>query len=265
MILRIVKRDFYLAQFRMMRDTRYDSYRSWIQSILQSNSLESFKNSPTGDYNSIVEHRDSPWGEQFYDCICREFQLTDEEILAYCTKNDSKGNGQLTAYRFGICSANSIKYVYHANLILKHMQELQESSVRIVEIGGGYGGLAIALLHYAPKYNIQIKEYNLIDLEEAVKLQEFYLKEQLGDISIFQFHDASTFGSNIQGNDLYLIGIYSLGELLYDTQTSYIETLFPKVNHGFLDWNEKERELPKNCIRVPERPLTGTHNHFVYF
>lgn len=233
--------------------------------MINTNSLDSFKYSPNHEYNYVVEHRDSPWGEQFYDLIRKEFQLTDEEIFSFCTKNDAKGNGELISYSFGKCSANSIKYVYHANLILKHLQELQESPVRIAEIGGGYGGLAIALLHYAPKYSIEIKEYNLVDLEEAIKLQELYLKDQLGDISMFQFHDAISFGSTIQGSDLYLIGIYSLGEFMYDIQTEYINTLFPKVSHGFLNWNERARELPKECIRMPERPLTGPHNHFIYF
>jgi hypothetical protein len=246
-------------------DHRYDQYRKWIQNIIDSKSIASFKYSPNHEYNSIVEHRDSPWGEKFYILIKVEFGLSDEAILSFCRKNDEKGNAEVIQYSFGKCSANSIKYVYHAHLVLKYMQELQISSVNIVEIGGGYGGLAIAMLHYAPSFNIHIKQYNLIDLVEAVKLQELYLQDILGDISLFKFHDAMNFGSTVEGNDNFLIGVYSLGEFLENIQNEYIQTLFPKVSHGFLNWNGKPKDLHRECKRMTERPLTGEDNHFVYF
>ncbi len=246
-------------------DTRYDQYRNWIQHIIDTNSIQSFKNSPNHEYNAIVEHKDSPWGVSFYSLIKSEFGLSDEDILSFCSKNDKNGGGEIRKYDFGICSANSVKYVYHAHLVLKHMKELQLSSVNIVEIGGGYGGLALAILHYAPNFNITVTQYNMIDLKEAILLQELYLKDVLGDISIFKFHDAITYGSEVEGTDNYLVAIYSLGELLTDMQTEYINTLFPKTSHGFLNWNEKPRDLPKECVRMPERPLTGNDNHFVYF
>jgi len=246
-------------------DSRYDVYREWVSEVVKSSSLDTFKYSPNWEYNKVVEHRDYEWGEAFYMLLQEDFGLSSEAILDFCKKNDAKGNPERIEHSFGSYSANSLKYVYHAHLILKHMKELGKSSVSVVEIGGGYGGLALALLHYAPTFAITIQEYNLIDFEEVLKLQQLYLQEMIGNTSIFKFHNAMSYGDSIEGENHFLIGIYSIGEFLETIQTQYIETLFPKVAHGFLIWNEKPRDLPKACVRLPERPLTGPHNHFVYF
>lgn len=246
-------------------DPRYDVYRGWISSVLNTTDMKNFKYSPNHEYNAIVEHRDSPWGEDFYNLICSEFNVSNEDILDFCNKNDSIGGAELIQHTFGKCSVNSVKYVYHAHLILKHMAELNISPVSIVEIGGGYGGLALAILHYAKKFNVTIQEYNIVDLDEACKLQEAYLRLFVEDMSMFKFHSAYEYGKTINKDNLYLIGVYSIGEFLYDIQTQYINILFPKASHGFMDWNERPRDLPKQCVRMAERPLTGPHNHFIYF
>ncbi len=246
-------------------DSRYNNYRNYIKQLVDSRDLTNFKNSMDGEYNIIVEHKDSKWGEDFYRLIKAEFNISDDIISDFCKKNDSIGNPQKIQHSFGSCSVNSIKYIYHANLILDHFKSLSLSNIRVVEIGGGYGGLALALEYFSQNYNLSITEYNIIDLDEAIKLQELYLKIQLGDISKYRFHNAANYGELIPAGNLYLIGIYSIGEFLKEIQDEYINKLFPKVDHGFIIWNEKPKHIPKLLIREPERPLTGPFNHFIYF
>jgi hypothetical protein len=247
-----------------MAYTDYVGLRNCVREILATNNISDFKDK--NEINAIFEHKNYSWGNIFYDLIKSEFTLTDDEIVDFCKKNDTIGKPEIQTYSFGNVAANSIKYVYHANLALKHMKSIGKNKVNIVEIGGGYGGMALAMFHYSNKYDIEIESYNLIDLPELIGLQDLYLKSTCRDYSRVKFYSAFEYGSNIRLDNLYLIGVYSLGELDVSTQMKYIEHLFPKVSHGFLIWNAVPyTKLGKDEMRVPERPLTGPHNQFIYF
>lgn len=86
------------------------------------------------------------------------------------------------------------------------------------------------------------------------------------DTSIFTFYSTFTFGNEIPHKNMYILAIYSLGELEVGLKQQYIETLFPKIDHGFIIWNAPPL-LPfhKQERITPEVPLTGQHNTFIYF
>lgn len=242
----------------------YTEFRSFVQSVIDTKDISNFKSSDV--FSAILEHKHCPWGQKFYEILRAETTISDEELLAFCNQNDAIGMPQRQTYSFGTGSSNSIKYAYHANLVLKHMKSLGIAQTPVVEIGGGYGGMAFAMNHFAPRYGITITDYFLLDFPELCALQQMYLNQVCTDSSKFQYHSTFQFGDEILNHNLYVIGIYSLGELTPDLKQTYLERLFPKVDHGFLIWNSPPYiPLQKHETIVPEVPLTGPHNSFIYF
>lgn len=241
----------------------YHGYMNFIEEVLSTNDLTNFKSSDV--YRAILEHVSKEQGLEYYTLIKNEFQLSDETIYTYCKQNDSVGNPVLQEFPFGKSSPTSLRYVYHSNLILKYIDTLGKSSVKIVEMGGGYGGLYLAIQFFAKHYKTQIFQYSIIDLVPALKLQEKYLTQQ-NMCNNITFHNADTFGETIQDTDNFLIAAYSFAEIHESLQIKYKNFFFPKVQHGFILWNiEPIQHVPFNCRVETERPLTGPHNRFLFF
>ena len=75
-----------------------------------------------------------------------------------------------------ICG-NNIEYIYESFQIIKQFQKLNLNDINIIEIGGGYGGLAFYLINICKKFNININSYTIFDIPEANTLQTKYFNE----------------------------------------------------------------------------------------
>ena len=243
----------------------YNQYREFIGSIVAKQQLDSFKRNTT--YNEILEHVSREQGQVYYDLCKEEFQLADNDILSFATLNDSLGDPVKENYIFGSVSPSSLRYVYHSHTILKYLQFLDKKQYSIVEIGGGYGGLAIAVSHYSSKFGITINEYNICDLDVVIKLQEMYIKQACKDTNIYKFHDASTYGTTIESENLFLISCYAFSEINMIHQQRYLNFLFPKITSGFIIWNTNYYDFGRKTYIQEERPQTHPDkiNKFVYF
>jgi hypothetical protein len=145
------------------------------------------------------------------------------------------------------------------------LKSLSLPSIDIVEVGGGYGGLCMALHFLSNMYGLTLNSYTIIDLLTVTKLQSLYISSTMPTIKV-QTVDAATFGSTIETKNLYLISNYCFSELTRSYQENYIHTLFPKVSHGFMAWNA----IPLYNFGFPvqeeeEVPKTGAHNQILYF
>ena len=245
-------------------DTKYKQYVDIINSVLQNDNLNGFKS--TREYREIVETLEGPHGNLYYECLKNIF--SNDVILEFCNKNDSIGS-PIKYYINGLnssVSSVSLRYLFHAYLSLKHMQSLGISSVNIVEIGCGYGGLCVAVDYVSKIMNITITSYTCIDLDSPLKLQEKY-------IGLFKtyfpvkFHSASTFGSAISGTNNFLISNYCFSEIGPEFRQKYIETLIPKVSNGFMTWNYiPVYNFGKELIKVEREIPQDRHlNFYVYF
>jgi len=144
---------------------------------------------------------------------------------------------------------------------------LNISSVDIVELGGGYGGLCLAVHYFASKYNVRIKSYTIVDLTNPIKLQELYISKVNPSLKV-SYVDANTYGENISQKDMFLISNYCFSEISSEHQKQYVEKLFPKVSHGFITWNFIPVYNFKQDLKVEaEYPQTSTsgNNKYVYF
>lgn len=112
---------------------------------------------------------------------CEEYWRIIKPLLSpedYELANDSlRGGGRLLAVEPDILATRaSIEYAYMTSRL-----EAFEPFRRVVEIGGGYGGLARAVLAKYPGVR-----YTLIDLPEVLDVQRFFLDDKLERVSFLE-------------------------------------------------------------------------------
>jgi hypothetical protein len=246
-----------------MADINYSSYVNYIENITGTKNLVNFKTNP--NYTWVLEHVSPSQGFEYLQQIRQKTSLTENEIREFCALNDSVGNPNKSYFGFMDASPSSLRYTLHAHLILTHLKSLHLPSNDIVEIGGGYGGLALAIYHYAKHYDVSINSYTIIDLPSITKLQDLYISSVMPSANVTTV-DATTFGASISKDNLFLISNYCYSEISRDFQEKYRVTLFPKVTHGFITWNMIPIYNFGFSFRDEEEyPKTGQYNRYVYF
>jgi hypothetical protein len=257
----------------------YDSYLKYVQTITFDNINQSnFKNN--SEYNGILEHVSREQGLNYLKLINVEFSdITVEQIVEFSIINDRYGkpkkevsislnNTEIQA------SATSIRYIYHALLILKHYK--YNTSSEIVEVGCGYGGLFLAVCFFSRILNIKIDKYYFIDLPHVCNLINNYLLINKHNISInYEIHGSNNFENKISNNNLFFISNYCFTEINEEYRNNYIKYLLPNVSCGFMVWQtvfgfniENAYKLFKVKNITEELPQTASiqhKNYFVYF
>lgn len=230
----------------------YDNYLRAISQV--TTKYDSFKSNP--DYMGVLEHVSQSFGEEYLHLLRSEFGMTNQKILQFCDINDSFGN----PLRYSIgnlekqVSPTSLRYLYHASLILKHAGH----SSRFVEVGGGYGGLFLAITFLCDHV---IEEYHIVDLDEALRLQKLVLSDHPN----VHYHSCTTFGDEVP-NGCFFISNYCFSEINSQYREGYTKSLLPRCTKGFLAWNSiQPYDFGKQIVFEIERPLTFTGNYFVYF
>lgn len=249
-------------------DDIYARYSQYVEYICHTKDLSNFKNN--SNYTYMLEHVQKDQGELYLQLILSNTNINEKEIIDFCSKNDALGNTTRQIYNIESSSISvsptSLRYIYHAHLILTHIKTTNKPTTDIVEVGGGYGGLCLAIHHFAPKYEVAINSYRICDLTFIICLQQLYLNAVDPSLKV-EFVDAIHHGENINCNDLFLVSNYCFSEISEENQKSYIEKLFPKVSHGFIAWNHIPLYDFGFCAQVePEVPCTGGPlNKYVYF
>jgi len=235
----------------------YKIYENYVKNTL--NDISNFKNNK--EYTYMLEHVSFEQGKEYMKFIINKFNLSKEEIISFCVKNDSIGNPQKYNYFFITCSPTSLRYVLHSLLILEYIKKLNLDNINIVEVGGGYGGLCLAMYHFAYKFDLKFK-YTIIDLKYPSLLQSKYLKLHSIDVNCVE-----PYGENLKENNYFLISNYAFSEFDSITQEKYRSILFPKLQHGFITWNYNTEPyyFGFDCEIIDEFPQTGRTNKYVYF
>jgi hypothetical protein len=245
---------------------KYDRYSNYVSSICDVNNLSDFKSNP--NYKYMLEHVSKEQGEEYLRCIFSLTKITMGEVENFCTFNDAIGHPDKVKYdNLNISiSPTSLRYIYHAHLILTHMKDVGHINSDIIELGGGYGGLCLSLYHFAPKYGVHINSYKICDLPNIIRLQKTYLNK-VDSILNVELVDASSFGANIDCANMFLVSNYCFSEISKENQDSYRKILFPKISHGFIAWNYiPVYDFGFDTLVEPEIPNTGGElNKYVYF
>ena len=242
----------------------YSEYENFISSIVECGDFKNFKSNPL--YTSILEHVSPEFGRQYLYLIRAMFSIPDELIREFGLMNDLHGMPTKVAYDGNIyISPTSLRYIFHSLLILRNMKSHRLSSVDIVEVGCGYGGLALAIYYFSKLVGIKVTSYTMIDLDGPSSLQKRYLEMFNIGMNI-SYNSASTYGKDLNGDNYFLISNYCFSEIDSYHQKQYLTILFPKCSHGFITWNHIDvYDIGKNVTVETEFPLTGSKNKFVSF
>jgi len=239
----------------------YALYVNYVAKILKSGDLSTFKQNP--DYTYMLEHTSGKQGQQYLDLIQKQTKISFKDVREFSAKNDAIGGTKQKTYGELTLSPSNLRYLYQAYLIIKHFQKFKVK-VNIVEIGGGYGGLFLAIDFLARKYKIDINSYTIIDIPTIAKFQKLYVSKVQHTIP-FDTLPSTNFGSEIS-KDSFLVSCYSFAEIPREYQDKYIETLFPKIKHGFIVWNNIPVYDFGFAVEVEDEvPKTGKVNKYVRF
>jgi hypothetical protein len=257
----------------------YDSYLRYVENIKFDNIKQcNFKNNP--QYNGILEHVSREYGENYLNLIKQDFSdITFKQIIDFSSINDRYGQPKKETYIYEnnqeiTTSPTSIRYIYHALLILKHYKD--NTSSEIVEVGCGYGGLFLAICFFSRILDIKIDKYYFIDLPQVCNLIHNYLLINKDHISInYEIHSSNNYVNKISNNNLFFISNYCFTEINDEYRNNYIKYLLPNVTCGFIIWQtvfgfsiENAYKLFKVKNIKEELPQTATKqnkNYFVYF
>lgn len=104
---------------------------------------------------------------------------------------------------------------------------------KIVEIGGGFGNM------YRLCNNIiKCNSWDIIDLPHMIELQEYYLKNELGDIpnvNLINAYNNINYNSEI---DL-VIGTHSVSEFSWDIFMNYFNNVIIKGKYFYIGYNKR--------------------------
>jgi hypothetical protein len=248
-----------------MTDIDYSPYVRYVEHVLNTGDLSRFKSHP--DYTYMLEHVSKHQGDQYLELVQSNTTISRDQIRAFCETNDRLGNPRKEIFGDLFTSPTSLRYIWHAHTILSWFTTFEESKqgLHIVEVGGGYGGLCLAISSFAKHYNVSIASYTIVDIQQPSALQRLYLEYHTLQFPV-QFEDASTYGHNINRSGLFLISNYCFSEISFENQNKYREALFPKVKHGFMAWNIIPTYHFGFDMRIEEEtPNTGSFNKFVFF
>lgn len=247
----------------------YNRYTNYISSIVQQSTLDltkiPFKSHPS--YQYMLEHVSYNISLNYFELYKQHFDHVPIEcIIEIIKENDALGCPHKEFYKEiqMYCNPSNFRYLYQALLILKYISENQYTSINIVEIGGGYGGLCLYVSRLSQRYDIIIPKYVIIDLCPIAKLQQEYLKN-MSNVTCLSNIDYLQSIENFK-HPLFLISNYCLSEIEYHNRLDYSKNLLPLCDLGFIIWNVKEIDIPLNIEKIEiENPLTGPHNKYIYF
>jgi hypothetical protein len=185
-----------------------------------------FKRDPR--YTAILEHVSPEHGQKYFNGIM-QYELDGDLIEAF-KENDKFGGANILDYGepFGQVSPSTLRYVQNT-LDIAHF--VGEGEIRkIVEIGGGYGGLCKTI-----NCLCDFDEYHIYDIQQASRLQEKYL-------SNFDVGEKVSFHSSvdpIEDVDL-VISNYAYSELSLDLQDAYYENVIKNAKRVYMILNRGE-------------------------
>jgi hypothetical protein len=189
-----------------------------------------FKKHPA--YSGVLEHASYMQG-----AVCLEvINHQTPEMLADVTKyqeNDLIGGSSPQKYPVGMISPSTLRYMKVASDIKVLFGDVE----KVAEIGVGYGGQMLVL-----DRTIQMKRYDLFDLQPVLRLTEKYLEHHILNAS----YKTTTLNQH-SGDVEYdlVISNYAYSELPKDLQKKYIEKVLSKAKRGYLTMNSG---LPNSCF-----------------
>lgn len=204
------------------------------------------------DYQLILETSDKSVAHVFYreiftNPIYRSWFL-DAGPDIY--NNDNVGQPTIHDFEEVSTSMGTLIYSWKSMLIKNFLNGVPQK--RIVEIGGGYGGMCVTM-HTLVGFD----EYVIVDLPDVVALCKKYLEHfpDIYDKVKFVSCDDLTTITDID----FLIADSSLAECDEETQLSYYNKLVQHSTRGYIIYNTLHLEQQRNAFRLFSERLNSSH------
>lgn len=215
------------------------------------------------DYTPVLEHMNQQQGNGYKNIILTD-NVLDKSKFEKFKENDIYGSPIVYDYgtEFGMISPSTLRYVKILSDLENHFCSLD--NFNIIEIGGGYGGQAKLIMDY-----FNIKEYNFIDLPEALALAKKYLGK-------FNYPNLNFLDFNNLPNKKYdlVISNYALSECSREMQEIYIDKVLNNTKYGYMIMNTIRRDnIPQsewlkklsNVELYPDLPKTANGNYIMIY
>lgn len=253
----------------MNSDTIYSRWQLYCKKILETNKINDFKNHPDIEY--MLEHNNLVYyGQTFLQNILTSSKdiLSIDTINNILSRNEFIGNSNKNVFRNDIipCHGSSLRYLYMSLLFLNFIKDL--NNIKIIEIGGGYGGFSSVFIELSKICGLNISEYILIDIDHVIDLQkEYHNNNNVGfNFKYINFKNISSL--DLKSEDYILFSSYSLSEVSPSVRKQYYDTIFNNIRYGMIFWNtiDIDLDLTKfNYTEEEEIPKTGPYNRIIYF
>ena len=199
-----------------------------VEAVENDDAFANFKSNPK--YKTILEHVLKDQGQAYLN-ICNDMNedAVRENIEAF-KENDKIGNPELYPYpgMEGTISPTTLRYMKNTFEMALMLDGAEIS--KVVEVGGGYGGLCRVLSKVC-----EFDEYILIDLPEVSALQRKYLD---------QFPDLKDKVKCLSTNDLeeitdvdLFISNYALSECDLQSQMAYFQCIVQHAKYAYIIYN----------------------------
>ena len=195
-----------------------------IEAVENDNIFNNFKKDPR--YTAILEHVSIEQGKLYAEDIL-EYDI-DSDLIASFKENDIVGGSSIFNFGepFGRISPSTLRYIQNALDISYFFGEGELN--KIVEIGGGYGGLCKTI-----NCLCDFEEYHIYDLESCGKLQKKYLSNFNISGEVF-FHSIP---EKIENVDV-VISNYAYSELSAEYQELYYDAVIKNSNKVYMILNK---------------------------
>lgn len=270
--LKILSREFYSLTNSKIARNRYSSsisestdyVESVIEAVRDDKKFSSFKRDSR--YQGILEHVSYSDGYLYLERIKNEYPNLYDKIEDFKINDKFGSPVQFNYPEIGLISPTTLRYVN----VLGDLQNLAgKRTLRIAEIGAGYGGQFIVL-----DKALNIEQYDFYDLDPVLFLIEKYLQNL--DTKT-KYNLENVYDSKIRQYDL-VISNYAFSELRKGLQKTYIKKIISKSKMGYMIMNSGKKEsafqsdklslkqlgkkLPKFQIQS-ELPLTCPGNYVI--
>jgi hypothetical protein len=233
-----------------------DLYTRWQQVAVEivQQKQTNWKMHPSVAY--MLEHELVLAAQLYIDYLRTE--LSDETIQRLADLNDQYGGAVKQVINGISTSPSSIRYLRHSYDLCKHILSKNLTNVTVVEVGGGYGGLALIMSEMSKLIGVSVEKYIIYDLPQIQLLQQYYLSHHNIEMPI-EWRDCTTFGSDLSPDSTnVLMSSYCISELPNEFRKRYLQNLLPKIKAALLIWNWGSKEdLPADRDDRPEVPDTS--------
>lgn len=204
-----------------------DNYIETCKKISENDSeFENFKSN--SNYQVILEHVDENLGFQYYNHILQTDESIFNEYFDRFCENDLIGDPFLPLYGGKRISPTTLRYIKNCFDLSSLCGDYEIK--KVVEVGGGYGGLCKTL-----SVLCDFEKYIQVDLPEVSKVQKKYLQNFPELFPKIEFCPCNLL-EEIKDVDLF-ISNYALSELNIDTQIKYYQKIIKNSKVVYITYN----------------------------